>query len=173
MIVTDAKQLSYEQFSNDKYHSFDVATINFDDWDDMYNYSEINNIEYGYSVQSNGTRTEISSGTYDKVSIPFDENFLYDVHVHCKDKNYSSEYSASNTTPSDIDKKGIGNKFGIILGYKYIQMDLSGGVSYGDRNSKRNSIRTKKVIGFYNENGRLSNNIDYETLKKNVKRLQR
>ena len=85
----------------------------------MYENSENDKIEYGYSVKSDGNRTGILPGTYDKVTIPFGDDYLYDVHVHCKNKSYSDAFSISNAYPSKLDKGGIGDKFGINT-YKWI-----------------------------------------------------
>lgn len=50
-------------------------------------------------------------------------------------------------------------------------MDLSGGDVFGG--GKKYSIRTRRVIGFYDKYRTFTKELDYETLKKNVRAIQR
>ena len=50
-------------------------------------------------------------------------------------------------------------------------MDLSGGDVFGG--GKKDSIGTRRVIGFYDKYRTFTKELDYETFKKNVRAIQR
>lgn len=135
-----------------------VKTLDISRMESLYNYSDNNNVEAGYTSEENSSDVY---GTNRELTFKPSSKYLYDVHTHCKKifdtENTNIIVDYGRTKPSDKDKKspdGYG-KFGIILGYTIIR--------YNDNNISSSDYFDyykvepflKRKIGFYNETGEI------------------
>lgn len=178
MVLTDKAKMDENEFTEGGYHSFDLSTLDLTTLDEMYDFSDKNGKECYYAIKGDGTPTNRQIGTEDDVSDAlFDAiNWQYNVHTHCKSKLIKEPSNVTNNTePSnDKDRVGVGNKFGIILGYKRINMDAGyTGMTFNNGESPRKpNFRYKKEIRFYDSGGRIGNSIPYDDFKKTVRKIK-
>ena len=176
MVLTDQRSMTESEFKGGKYHSFDIATLDFTTLDGMYDFSDTEKKERYYAVTGNGTKTDVITGTENDVpDAPFDAaNWQYNVHTHCKSKLANGPDNVTNNTKPSEDKDvvGVGGKFGIILGYSRRDMNAFSGVKYTNGESpNKPSFRYKREISFYNSGGRIKS-IPYDDFKKTIRNIK-
>ena len=178
MVLTEQAKMDEKEFKEGGFYSFDLATLDLVNLDDMYDFSDNNRKECYYAIRGDGTQTNRQIGTEDDVpNALFDAiNWQYNVHTHCKSKLIKEPENVTNNTRPSIDKDmvGIGSKFGIILGYSRRNIDVgSTGLTINNGESLRKpNFRYKREISFYDSKGRVGNSIPYDTFKKTVKKIK-
>lgn len=104
--------------------------------------------------------------------VQFAEDDKFNIHTHTLDN--AVEINFSNLNPSmDKDCVGIGDRFGIILGYS-TKGESSSGASISNV-STANRDDFIRSVSFYDHNGRIKlggNSPTYETFKNTVQKLQ-
>ena len=113
---------------------------------------------------------KLANGVFQTNSIYEDDKF--NVHTHTLDN--AVESNCSNLVPSmDKDCIGIGDRFGIILGYSKKEGTSSGALySNGSTANRDNFIPS---VSFYDRKGMIKlggKSPTYETFKKKVQQLQ-
>ena len=105
-----------------------------------------------------------------KVQLAEDDKF--DVHTHALDN--AMEINRSNLSPSmDKDCVGMGDRFGIILGYSKKGGTTSGTTLSNGRTANRDDFI--RSVSFYDRNGMIKlggTSPTYETFKAKVQKLQ-
>ena len=173
MMIVTRKKVDEESFNKGGYYAFDVNDIDFKKMDEMYNNSAGEGAdEWYYRVRKDGTSTTPEElGPYGG-KVQFAEDDLFNVHTHTLDDAVKS--NSSNLDPSmDKDCVGIGNRFGIILGYS-IKEGTSSGASFSN-GSTANRDGFIRSVSFYDHKGKIElggKSPTYETFKKKVKNLQ-
>ena len=141
--------------------------------DNMYKSSEVKGAdEWYYRVRKDGTSTEPEKLGPHGGKVQFAEDDKFNVHTHTLDN--AMEINRSNLDPSmDKDCVGIGDRFGIILGYSK-KNETSAGASFSNGNTA-NRDGFKQSVSFYDRNGRIElgdNCPTYNNFKKAVRKLQ-
>ena len=153
--------------------AFDVNEIDFDKMDNMYKSSEVKGAdEWYYRVRKDGTSTKPEKLGPHGGKVMFVEDDKFNVHTHTLDN--AVEINRSNLNPSmDKDCVGIGDRFGIILGYSK-KNETSAGASFSNGNTA-NRDGFKQSVSFYDRNGKIElgdNCPTYNNFKKAVRKLQ-
>ena len=178
MVLTNQAKMDEEKFKIEKCYSFDLATLDICALDDMYDYSDKSGMECYYAIRKDGSPTKRQYGNEKNVpDALFDaENWQYNVHTHCmSDLIHKPNNITNNTEPSkDKDRVGIGEKFGIILGYTRMNMDVgySGGIFSNGGSLAKPNFRYKREISFYNSKGRIGDSIPYDDFKKTIRKIK-
>ena len=140
----------------------------------MYNNSaRVGADEWYYRVRKDGTSTIPEELGPHGGKVQFAEEDKFNVHTHTLDNAVESKYS--NLEPSmDKDCVGIGDRFGIILGYSR-KKETSSGASFsnGGTPNRDDFIR---YVSFYDRNGMINlgdNCPTYNNFKKVVQKLQK
>lgn len=139
----------------------------------MYNSSaEEGADEWYYRVRKDGTSTTPEELGPHGGKVQFAEDDKFNVHTHTLDN--AMESNSSNLDPSiDKDCVGIGDRFGIILGYsKKGETSSSASISNVSTANRDDFMRS---VSFYDRNGRIKlggTSPTYETFKTNVQKLQ-
>jgi len=173
MMIVTRKNVNEKSFNKGGYYAFDVNDIDFKNMDDMYNNSaEEGADEWYYRVRKDGTSTTPEELGPHGGKVQFAEDDKFNVHTHTLDN--AVETNCSNLDPSmDKDCVGIGDRFGIILGYSKKEGTSSGAsFSNGSTANRDGFIRS---VSFYDRNGRIKlggKAPTYETFKKKVQKLQ-
>lgn len=150
--------------------------------DQAYGLTESNGKEHGFVVATDGSVSSMKEGKEASVKLSTNYGELedkgkqtsYDVHTHPNSKDAKGEIidggvgapSPSNADKSSYGKDGNNNSPSVVLGYsveKTTYTDQLGG------NSRTTTTVTKQV-GFYNSNGQVGTPVDYNQLKKAVKK---
>ncbi len=176
MVVTDKFRMSYDKYLEGNYHSFDVKTISINKMDGMYDYSDESGNECYYSVKGDGQHRNMQKGDNKTIhEASFDYSDQYNVHTHCRDimDSDGSIKDVGGTNPSyNKDQAGIGDKFGIILGYKKVNTTINFGTSIKS-SSAPNNVKLVRAVGFYGKNGPLCNSVDYKKFRETIIKLQK
>ena len=153
MMIVTRKNVDEESFDKGGYYAFDVNEIDFDKMDNMYKSSEVKGAdEWYYRVRKDGTSTEPEKLGPHGGKVQFAEDDKFNVHTHTLDN--AMEINRSNLDPSmDKDCVGIGDRFGIILGYSK-KNETSAGASFSNGNTA-NRDGFKQSVSFYDRNGRI------------------
>ncbi len=173
MMIVTRKNVEEKSFNKGGYYAFDVNDIDFNKMDDMYSSSAREGAdEWYYRVQKDGTSTTPEQLGPHGGKVQFAEDDKFNVHTHTLDN--AVEYNCSNLDPSmDKDCVGIGDRFGIILGYsKKIETSSGTSLSNGNTANRGGFIRS---VSFYNRNGKIKlgdNYPTYNNFKKAVQKLQ-
>ena len=178
MVLTNQTKMDEKTFKLENCYSFDLATLDICALDDMYDYSDKSGMECYYAIRKDGSPTERQYGNEKNVpDTLFDaENWQYNVHTHCmSDLIHKPNNITNNTEPSiEKDRVGIGEKFGIILGYTRRNMDVgySGGTFSNGGSLTKPNFRYKREISFYDSKGRIGESIPYEDFKKTIRKIK-
>ena len=173
MMIVTRKNVDEESFDKGGYYAFDVNEIDFEKMDNMYKSSEVKGAdEWYYRVRKDGTSTEPEKLGPHGGKVQFAEDDKFNVHTHTLDN--AMEINRSNLDPSmDKDCVGIGDRFGIILGYSK-KNETSAGASFSNGNTA-NRDGFKQSVSFYDRNGKIElgdNCPTYNNFKKAVRKLQ-
>ena len=173
MMIVTRKNVDEKSFNKGGYYSFDVNDIDFKNMDEMYNNSAGEGAdEWYYRVGKDGTSTNPEELGPHGGMVQFAEDDKFNVHTHTLDN--AVETNCSNLDPSmDKDCVGIGDRFGIVLGYSKKEGTSSGAsFSNGSTANRDGFIRS---VSFYDHNGRIElggKSPTYEMFKKKVQKLQ-
>ncbi len=173
MMIVTRKKVDEKSFNKGGYYAFDVNDIDFNKMEDMYNSSaEEGADEWYYRVRKDGTSTTPEELGPHGGKVQFAEDDKFNVHTHTLDN--AMESNSSNLDPSiDKDCVGIGDRFGIILGYsKKGETSSSASISNVSTANRDDFMRS---VSFYDRNGRIKlggTSPTYETFKTNVQKLQ-
>ena len=173
MMVVTRKTVDEKSFNKGAYYAFDVNDIDLNKMESMYNsYTGEGADEWYYRVRKDGTSTTPEELEPNGGKVQFAEDDKFNVHTHTLDN--AVESNCSNLDPSmDKDCVGIGNRFGIILGYS-----KKGGTSLGTSFSSGSTAKRTdfiRSVSFYDHNGRIKlggNSPTYEMFKNTVQKLQ-
>lgn len=172
MMIVSQKHISEESFNGGGFYAFNVDEIDFGKINQMYNKSAQKGAnEWYYRVCSDGSSTElVELGPYGGKVI-FANDDKYNVHTHTLDN--AKKANVSNIYPSeDRDCVGIGDRFGIILGYKKKQTSPQGVLI---NNVEREALDSdyNRYVSFYDKNGIIKDcYLSYNQFKSNVQKVQ-
>lgn len=172
MMIVTRKDIDEKTFNKGGYYAFDVNDIDFNNMDDMYNNSAKEGAnEWYYRVRIDGTSTTPKEVGPKGGMVKLDKDDKFMVHTHTLDD--AVEKNSSNLDPSkDKDCVGIGDRFGIILGYSK-KGETSSSTSYGGITANRNDFIPS--VSFYDHNGMIKlggKSPTYKTFKEKVQNLQ-
>lgn len=173
MMIVTRKKVDEKTYDKGGYYAFDVNEIDFDKMDKMYNSSKVKGSnEWYYRVREDGSSTTPEDLEPHGGKVQFAEDDKFNVHTHTLDD--ALKKNSSNLDPSmDKDCVGIGDRFGIILGYSKKSETSSGASICNVSTANRDDFM--RSVSFYDRNGRIKlggTSPTYETFKTNVQKLQ-